>query len=114
MNETARKFGYPDSVVHEFDHWLVQLRPAQVTIGSLVLVCKDDASRFGEIGYSEFRKDLCVPRSIHMCAAQASCTFPAPILARSTPAPPSDSKIAVRRVSFVEQLEKNYVAAVVG
>ena len=49
MNETARKFGYPDSVVHEFDHWLVQLRPAQVTIGSLVLVCKDDASRFGEI-----------------------------------------------------------------
>ena len=49
MNETARKFGYPDSVVHEFDHWLVQLRPAQVTLGSLVLVCKDDASRFGEI-----------------------------------------------------------------
>lgn len=49
MNETARKFGYPDSVVHEFEHWLVQQRPAQVTLGSLVLVCKDEASRFGEI-----------------------------------------------------------------
>jgi diadenosine tetraphosphate (Ap4A) HIT family hydrolase len=49
MNETARKFGYPDSVIHEFDHWLVQLRPAQVTLGSLVLVCKDDAASFGAI-----------------------------------------------------------------
>ena len=49
MNETARKFGYPESVVHELEHWLVQLRPAQVTLGSLVLVCKDEASRFGEI-----------------------------------------------------------------
>ncbi len=50
MNVTAKKFGYPSSLLAEYDHWLVLLRPAQVTLGSLVLVCKENASRFGEIG----------------------------------------------------------------
>jgi diadenosine tetraphosphate (Ap4A) HIT family hydrolase len=50
MNVTAEKFGYPTSVLADCDHWLVLLRPAQVTLGSLVLVCKENASRFGEIG----------------------------------------------------------------
>ena len=49
MNATAEKFQYPDSLVGRFDHWLVLLRPAQVTLGSLVLVCTDPARRFGEI-----------------------------------------------------------------
>ena len=49
MNVTAKKFGYPDSVVKRFEHWLVQLRPAQPTLGSLVLVCTDDAANFGAI-----------------------------------------------------------------
>ena len=50
MNETSQKFGYPASLVGDYDHWLVLLRPAQVTLGSLVLICKEEASRFGEIG----------------------------------------------------------------
>ncbi len=50
MNETAEKFGYPERRLGDYDHWLVLLRPAQVTLGSLVLVCKERASRFGEIG----------------------------------------------------------------
>jgi diadenosine tetraphosphate (Ap4A) HIT family hydrolase len=49
VNETARKFGHPESLLAEFPHWCVLLRPAQVTLGSLVLVCKDEARRFGEI-----------------------------------------------------------------
>lgn len=49
MNVTARKFGYPETLLSDFSHWIVLLRPAQVTLGSLVLVCKDDAARFGEI-----------------------------------------------------------------
>lgn len=49
MNPTAEKFGYPDSVVKSFDHWHVLVRPAQPTIGSLVLVCSDEASHFGGI-----------------------------------------------------------------
>jgi len=49
MNVTAKKFGYPDSLLAEFDHWLVLLRPAQVTLGSLVLLCKDPVGRFADI-----------------------------------------------------------------
>jgi diadenosine tetraphosphate (Ap4A) HIT family hydrolase len=49
VNATASKFGYPGSLLAEYDHWLVLLRPAQVTLGSLVLLCKDKAAGFGEI-----------------------------------------------------------------
>lgn len=49
MNQTAKKFGYPDAVVKRFEHWVVLVRPAQPTLGSLVLVCTDDATRFGDI-----------------------------------------------------------------
>ena len=49
MNATAEKFGYPESLVKRSAHWLVQVRPAQPTLGSLVLVCTDSAAHFGEI-----------------------------------------------------------------
>jgi diadenosine tetraphosphate (Ap4A) HIT family hydrolase len=49
MNATAEKFGYPASLLREFDRWSVLLRPAQVTLGSLVLVCHESVSHFGEI-----------------------------------------------------------------
>jgi len=48
-NETMRKFGYPDSLVRDFKHWVVLLRPAQVTLASLVLVAKGDAEAFGAL-----------------------------------------------------------------
>jgi diadenosine tetraphosphate (Ap4A) HIT family hydrolase len=44
-----RKFGFPDSLVREFDHWVVLLRPGQVTLGSLVLAAKSDATAFGAL-----------------------------------------------------------------
>ena len=37
MNATIEKFGYPATLVAQFDHWLVLLRPSQPTLGSLVL-----------------------------------------------------------------------------
>ncbi|HVF37483.1 MAG TPA: HIT family protein [Sphingomicrobium sp.] len=46
-NETMRKFGYPGSLLREFDHWVVLLRPVQVTLGSLVLAAKSEATAFG-------------------------------------------------------------------
>jgi len=49
VNITAAKFGYPDALLHGTPHWLVLLRPVQVTLGSLVLCCVDPARRFGEI-----------------------------------------------------------------
>jgi diadenosine tetraphosphate (Ap4A) HIT family hydrolase len=48
-HETLQKFGYPDSLIAEYDHWCVLLRPAQVTLGSLVLVAKSDARAFSAL-----------------------------------------------------------------
>ena len=49
MNPTIEKFGYPDTLIKEYRHWVVLLRPVQVTVGSLVLACKEDAQSFGAI-----------------------------------------------------------------
>jgi len=48
-NQTVLKFGYPDSLLREYDHWVVLLRPSQVTLGSLVLAAKGDATAFGQL-----------------------------------------------------------------
>src|ERR1700741_2403374 len=48
-NDTMRKFGYPDSLVRDYEHWVVLLRPGQVTLGSLVLAAKSDATAFGAL-----------------------------------------------------------------
>jgi len=48
------KFGYPDTLIHEYACWSVQLRPAQVTLGALVLVCREPATRFGQLSAAAF------------------------------------------------------------
>jgi len=54
MNDTIRKFGYPATLVREYDEWLVLLRPQQATLGSLVLAAKSDATAFGDLGPAAF------------------------------------------------------------
>jgi diadenosine tetraphosphate (Ap4A) HIT family hydrolase len=54
MNPTMAKFGYPDSLVREYPRWVVLLRPAQATLGSLVLVCKEPVTRFGALSTDAF------------------------------------------------------------
>jgi diadenosine tetraphosphate (Ap4A) HIT family hydrolase len=49
VNETIRKFGYPETLIREYDHWVVLLRPAQLTLGSLILAAKSDATDFGDL-----------------------------------------------------------------
>lgn len=49
MNDTIAKFGYPATLVAEFDHWVVLLRPAQPTLGALVLAAKSEATAFGDL-----------------------------------------------------------------
>lgn len=56
MNATARKFGYPDSLLCGLEHWSVLLRPAQVTLGSLVLVCHEPVMSFGELSGAASRE----------------------------------------------------------
>lgn len=51
---TLSKFGYPDTLVAETEHWAVLLRPQQPTLGALVLVCREDVTAFGEISPAAF------------------------------------------------------------
>ena len=54
MNETIERFGYPATLVAEYDHWVVLLRPAQPTLGSLVLAAKSEALAFSELEPAAF------------------------------------------------------------
>ena len=49
MNETILQFNYPASVIHEYDSWIVLMRPQQVTVGSLVLACKGVYESLAEV-----------------------------------------------------------------
>ena len=49
MNPTIEKFGWPSTLVCEFGHWMVLARPAQPTLGSLILAAKSDATAFGAL-----------------------------------------------------------------
>lgn len=49
MNVTMEKFGYPATRVADFAHWVVLARPAQPTLGSLVLVAKSQATAFADL-----------------------------------------------------------------
>jgi len=48
-NATIEKFGYPATLIRDYRHWVVLLRPAQPTLGSLVLAAKSEATAFGAL-----------------------------------------------------------------
>jgi len=53
------KFGYPATLIREYNHWVVLLRPNQVTVGSMVLAAKSSAAHLGELlpeEWAEFAK----------------------------------------------------------
>lgn len=54
MNATMEKFGYPDTLIKEYEHWVVLLRPQQATLGALVLICKEDADALSKISVDAF------------------------------------------------------------
>jgi len=48
-NQTAVRFGYPETLIREYEHWLVLLREPQATLGSLVLCAKSGAIEFSDL-----------------------------------------------------------------
>ena len=53
-NQTAVRFGYPDTLIREYDYWLVLLREPQATLGSLVLCAKPDVTEFSALPAAAF------------------------------------------------------------
>src|SRR3546814_20916042 len=54
MNDTILKCGYPATLIREYEHWVVLLRPAQLTLGTLVLAARSDATDFGSLSPAAF------------------------------------------------------------
>lgn len=54
MNPTILKFGYPTTLISEIEHWVILLRPAQVTLGSLILAAKSDATAYSALPREAF------------------------------------------------------------
>jgi diadenosine tetraphosphate (Ap4A) HIT family hydrolase len=54
VNETIIRFGYPETLVAEYGHWVVLLRPAQPTLGSLVLAARGQSTAFSELAPDAF------------------------------------------------------------
>jgi diadenosine tetraphosphate (Ap4A) HIT family hydrolase len=71
-NATMRKFGFPETLVRAFDHWAILLRPAQVTLGSLVLAAKSEATAFADLPAEAFAELSVVVPAIETALRQFS------------------------------------------
>jgi len=61
---TLAKFGYPGSLIKTYKYWHLLLRPRQLTIGSLVLVCKEAATQYSEISKNAAQEHFKIVRQI--------------------------------------------------
>jgi len=68
MNATMKKFGYPETLIKDYRHWVVLLRPQQATLGALVLICKDSVDAFSKISSGAFAelKEITVAIEKHL------------------------------------------------
>jgi diadenosine tetraphosphate (Ap4A) HIT family hydrolase len=71
VNATIQKFGYPATLVRDFEHWLLLLRPGQVTLGSLVLAARSEVTAYGALPPGAFSEQGLVVAAIE----QALSTF---------------------------------------
>ena len=71
-NATILKFGYPDTLLAEYEHWVVLLRPKQVTVGSMVLACKEEAAALGEVSAEAWAE---LARATHDLEQAAQAAF---------------------------------------
>jgi diadenosine tetraphosphate (Ap4A) HIT family hydrolase len=71
MNETILRFGYPATLIRDYEHWVVLLRPAQPTLGSLVLAAKSEAESFPELAREAFAELQTVAAQIEAALAES-------------------------------------------
>lgn len=64
INTTIEKFGYPATLVRDYGHWVLLVRPAQITAGSLVLAAKGDAAAYGDLPAEAFTEQGAVVAQI--------------------------------------------------
>ena len=71
MNDNILRFGHPATLIAEYEHWVVLLRPSQPTLGSLVLAAKDDALAFSDLPPAAFAELGLAVKHIETALGQA-------------------------------------------
>lgn len=56
IHETLQKFGYPDGCIKDYENWAVVLRPKQITLGSLVMISKQDVACVSALSDQSFEE----------------------------------------------------------
>ena len=67
MNSTIMKFGYPNTLVKEYEHWVVLSREPQCTLGSCVVAAKSQSIRFHELEPDAFYELCQVSNDLETC-----------------------------------------------
>lgn len=52
--KVLKKFGYPDTLIKEYDYWFWLLRPEQITLGSSILITKEYYSKYSDLTKEHF------------------------------------------------------------
>ena len=56
FNATMRKFGAPETVVRDYRHWCVLLRPKQCTLGAVILACHEPVTALPDVSEAAFQE----------------------------------------------------------
>lgn len=56
MNETIYNFDYHNTLLKEFNNWVLLVRKKQITFGSMVLIIKRDVYNFNELHIDELNE----------------------------------------------------------
>ena len=72
--KTMQTFGYPDTLVAEYEWWSVLLRPKQPTLGALVLAARCDVDAFSALPAPAFAELSVVTAAIEK-ALRSFCDY---------------------------------------
>ena len=71
LNATMRKFGAPQTIIRQYQYWSVMLRPAQATLGALVLAAHEPAEAFSQLSPASFTELHTITGHIESALAKA-------------------------------------------
>jgi diadenosine tetraphosphate (Ap4A) HIT family hydrolase len=74
MNPTLLKFGFPAAAIREYEQWAVLVRPRQVTLGSVIVAEKSEATALGQLSQKSLLELGIVSRELE-ATLQASFQF---------------------------------------
>ena len=71
MNATIERFGGASTLIADYAHWVVLLRPQAVTLGSLIIAAKGEATAFAALPDAAFGELAQVIRDVESTLAGA-------------------------------------------